>query len=95
MDKHLNIVAFDNPYPPTYGGVIDVYYKLKALANLGIKIHLHFYAKEKGDSSELEKICEEVVIYNRSIGLFKHLSTSPYIVQSRTAKALKLNLKKK
>lgn len=42
LDKHLNIVAFDNPYPPTYGGVIDVYYKLKSLAETGLKIHLHF-----------------------------------------------------
>ena len=46
MDKHLNIIAFDNPYPPIYGGVIDVYYKINELAKLGIKIHLHYFSKK-------------------------------------------------
>ncbi len=31
-DKYLHIISFDIPYPPNYGGVIDVFYKLKALA---------------------------------------------------------------
>jgi len=39
-DKHLHIVSFDVPAPPSYGGVIDVYYKARALADLGVKVHL-------------------------------------------------------
>ena len=42
-DKHLHIVSFDIPYPPNYGGVIDVYYKLKALHRKGVKIILHCF----------------------------------------------------
>ena len=30
-DPELNIVSFDVPYPPDYGGVIDVFYKIKEL----------------------------------------------------------------
>ena len=33
--KEVEIISFDVPYPPNYGGVIDVYYKLKALKKAG------------------------------------------------------------
>lgn len=94
MDKHLNIVAFDNPYPPTYGGVIDVYYKLKSLAETGLKIHLHFFSKQNNNAKILNTLCEEVFIYKRKIGLFKQITTNPYIVQSRESADLKTNLNK-
>ena len=42
-ERQLHIVAFDIPYPPNYGGVIDVWYKLKALHAKGIKIILHCF----------------------------------------------------
>ena len=42
-DMKLNVVSFDIPYPPDYGGVIDIYYKIKALNSAGIKIHLHCF----------------------------------------------------
>ena len=32
--KELQIVCFDNPYPPDFGGVIDVYYKIKSEKDL-------------------------------------------------------------
>ncbi len=32
VEQHLHIISFDVPAPPDYGGVIDVYYKAKALA---------------------------------------------------------------
>ena len=32
MEKHLHIVAFNVPLPANYGGVIDVFYRLKALS---------------------------------------------------------------
>ena len=38
MQKTLQIVIFDNPCPPDYGGVIDVFYKIKALKALGVRI---------------------------------------------------------
>ena len=32
--KNINIVSFDIPYPPNYGGIIDVFYKIKALKGM-------------------------------------------------------------
>ena len=51
MNKHLHIVSFDVPYPPDYGGAIDVYYKLKALHEEGIKIYLHCFEYGRGESA--------------------------------------------
>ena len=42
-NKRLHIVAFDVPFPANYGGAIDVFYKLKALHQLGIRITLHCF----------------------------------------------------
>ena len=42
-NSELNIVSFDVPYPPDYGGAIDIYYKIATLNNLGIKIYLHCF----------------------------------------------------
>ena len=39
MTKAVNIVSFNIPYPPNYGGVIDVFFKIKALSKAG-KINL-------------------------------------------------------
>ena len=41
--REIHIVCFDVPHPPDYGGVIDIYYKVKSLHELGIKVHLHCY----------------------------------------------------
>ena len=41
MEKHINIIALNIPFPANYGGVIDIYYKLYALSRCGFKIHLH------------------------------------------------------
>ena len=30
MEKHINIIALNIPFPANYGGVIDIYYKLYA-----------------------------------------------------------------
>lgn len=88
-DKHLHIVAFDIPYPPNYGGVIDVYYKLKTLHELGIKIHLHCFEYPGRDrTAELEKFCREVHYYPRRTGLVSAFSHKPYIVVSRKSEQL-------
>lgn len=90
--KHLHIVSFDVPWPANYGGVIDVFYKLKALAAKKINIHLHCYAYGRKPAIELEKICHTVHYYKRNISkkhLFKNL---PYIVSSRNSEELTNNL---
>ncbi len=94
-DRFLHIVSFDIPYPPNYGGVIDVYYKLKALHRKGIRIILHCFEYPGRERSEkLNEYCHEVHYYPRLIGFKSALSTKPYIVSSRKSKALLENLKK-
>ena len=41
--KHLHIVALNIPFPANYGGAIDIYYKVKALHEIGYTIHLHCF----------------------------------------------------
>ena len=88
-DKYLHIVAFDIPYPPNYGGVIDVFFKLKALHRKGIKIILHAFEYPGRDrSDEMDKYCEAVHYYERLIGFRSAMSLKPYIVSSRKSKKL-------
>ena len=64
MNKTLHIVSFANPLPADYGGAIEVYYKLKALNELGIKIifHVFLYGKQKKDH-RLNQYCYQVYYY--------------------------------
>jgi hypothetical protein len=92
--KHLHIISFDIPYPPNYGGVIDVYYKLKTLAEEGVKIHLHCYEYGRNQASELESLCQEVIYYKRSIYKNPFYGKLPYIVSTRNTQELIDNLLK-
>jgi len=90
--KHIHIVSFDIPYPANYGGVIDVYYKLKALHDLGILIHLHCFEYGRQSSEKLNQICKSVTYYPRKTNLLRGLSSMPYIVKSRLSRTLIQNL---
>jgi hypothetical protein len=94
MDKAINIVSFNIPWPANYGGVIDVYYKLKALHDCGVKIILHCFEYERPRAFELEMLCEEVYYYRRRTGILSNLSMLPYNVYSRKAPTLIKNLLK-
>ncbi|NCX95740.1 MAG: glycosyltransferase [Chitinophagia bacterium] len=82
-NKLIHIVAFDVPYPPNYGGAIDVYYKIKALHECGCKIVLHCFDYGRGKASALEAMCEQVYYYPRQTGLRGLSLNTPYIVNSR------------
>jgi len=88
----LNIIAFDVPYPPNYGGVIDVFYKLKALAQLGVKIHLHCFDYGRGEQNILEEYAVKVSYYERKQNPLSLITKKPYVVVSRSSKTLKLGL---
>ncbi|MBN1338367.1 MAG: glycosyltransferase [Bacteroidales bacterium] len=95
-EKALHIVSFDIPYPPNYGGVIDVYYTIKELHRMGIKVHLHCFEYPGRDrKKELEEVCESVIYYPRLLGLKYALSYKPYIVNSRKSDDLLQNLLKR
>ena len=93
QEKILNIVAFDNPFPPYYGGVIDVYYKIKALHQMGYKIHLHCFVTEVPELSiELQKITASVYLYEAKPKWFHLWSNLPISVISRSNSDLVKNL---
>ncbi|MBC8046076.1 MAG: glycosyltransferase [Fimbriimonadaceae bacterium] len=92
-DIHVNIISFNIPYPPDYGGLIDVFYKIKALHAAGIKIHLHCFEYGRNKYRELEVLCEEVIYYKRKPMWKGFFSDKPFIVSSRNNKKLKENLK--
>ena len=92
-DKHIHIVSFDIPYPPDYGGIIDVFYKIYYLHKAGYKVILHcFQYKDKKASEVLERYCEKVYYYRRDLSFKKHLSFLPFTVYSRMNKELLHNL---
>lgn len=86
--KSLHIVSFDVPYPADYGGVIDVFFKIKALHQLGVRIHLHCYEYGREHSKELLKYCEKVYYYRRRVYKNPILGRRPYIVTSRQSDEL-------
>lgn len=83
MDKFLHIVSFNVPLPANYGGVIDVFYKIKSLHQEGVKIILHCFLYNRERNPELEKYCEKVIYYQRKSGLYYLFSWKPYIVLTR------------
>jgi glycosyltransferase involved in cell wall biosynthesis len=92
--NHLHIISFDIPWPASYGGVIDVFYKIKALSELGWKIHLHCFAYGRQPADLLNNYCEEVIYYERHIYKSRLLKLLPYIVCSRDNELLISNLLK-
>ncbi len=79
----IEVVSFNIPYPPNYGGVIDVYHKLAALKKLGVNVILHAFQYNRQPAKELEQICDKVYYYRRDTSLIKQFSALPYIVVSR------------
>lgn len=94
MEKHLHIISFTIPYPVNYGGVFDLFYKLKALQKQGVLIHLHCYEYGQGEQEELNKYCYSVHYYKRKIGHTGFTISCPYIVSSRSCNHLKNELLK-
>lgn len=92
MCKKLHIISFNIPFPPNYGGIIDVYHKIRALHAQGIKIILHCFEYERPRAQELESICEKVYYYKRQTGWKTNFSFLPYNVNSRRSKELLKNL---
>lgn len=94
MDNHLHVISFDVPFPANYGGVIDVYYKLKALHELGVKIHLHCFEYGRQKAKELEQCCAEVHYYHRSTTRSHLFRRKPFIVVTRSSDELMQRLLK-
>lgn len=84
----LHVVSFQIPFPPDYGGLIDVYYKLKALKEAGCTVILHTYKYGVEEQPALQNVVDTVYYYERFTGWKSMLSYLPYIVYSRRNKLL-------
>ena len=90
--KNIQIVSFNNPYPPNYGGVIDVFYKIKYLHRLDIEIYLHIFYDDRIDIENLKPFCKDIYLYKRDKSFIKFISKIPFCVSSRTSNQIYKNL---
>lgn len=75
----------DVPSPADGDVLRNIYLKIKALKDAGIKIHLHSFEFGKGQSPELESLCFAVKYYRRNNASESIISSSlPYSVASRS-----------
>lgn len=84
----LHIISPDVPYPPDYGGMVDVYYKVKFLYEAGVEIYLHCYAYGRAQQEILNKYCKAVYYYPRKTGIAGISLTLPYMLYSRRSDTL-------
>lgn len=87
-DNQIHIVSFDIPCPVNYGGVIDVFFKLKALVERGYKVHMHCFEYGRERSERLESLCETTRYYKRDMSFSNFFNKKPYIVTSRVSEEL-------
>lgn len=92
MAREMHMVAFNVPWPADYGGVIDMYYRLKALHDADIAVHLHCFSYGRPVAPQLESLCESVSYYRRDMSPLRHLSRRPFIVTSRDNAELRCKL---
>lgn len=94
-DKRIHIVAFDIPYPADYGGVIDIYHKVKSLHEQGVEVILHMYQYgREQNKAKLKKYTKELYYYKRRTFKNPFIGYLPYIVNSRNGDALIDNITK-
>ncbi len=88
MNNSIHIVSFDVPFPPNYGGVVDVFNRAKALKENGFRVVLHAFDYGRGKSHNFSEICDEIQYYGRKNFLFSFLKRKSYISESRISKEL-------
>jgi glycosyltransferase involved in cell wall biosynthesis len=95
LNRHLHIVCLDVPWPPDYGGAIDMMNRIILFKKTGVAIHLHYFMyNERGTPNELNQYCEKIYIYERKTGSRGLSAKLPYIVASRINDQLAQNLKR-
>jgi len=92
LSNELEIIALNVPYPPNYGGAIDIYYRIKALENQGIKINLHSFVYDRPEHKKLENF--NTKYYPRKSHIRSFSLHTPIIINSRQSKILLNNLLK-
>ncbi len=87
----IHIITHDVPYPADFGGVIDLFYKIRALHAEGVGIHLHCFVKKRPPQEALNAYCLSVNYYPRKKS-GRHFFRLPYIVSSRISEDLNRRL---
>lgn len=68
-----------------YGGVFDLFHKIRSLHEAGVRVHLHCFEYGRGPQPMLNEYCEEVYYYSRCQGHKAFSHRLPYIVCSRSS----------
>lgn len=76
-------MSFTIPFPANYGGIIDVFYKIKSFKKAGVQVILHCYQYNRNEAAELQQYCQEVHYYKRNMNPALLISAKPFIVASR------------
>lgn len=92
MSEHLHIVTHDIPWPMDYGGVMDLYCKIRTLHANGVLIHLHCFTTGGKPQPELERFCVSINYYPRTRNLSGFSFRLPFIVSSRICSSLSRRL---
>jgi len=83
-DIDLHIVTFAVPYPPNYGGAIEVWNRLRALSNAGVRIGLHCFVYGQYLAQDILKdTAKEVHYYPRSVWPVFFDKGQPFVISSR------------
>jgi hypothetical protein len=93
-ERRLHIITHDVPWPADYGGVVDLFYKIKALHEAGVKIYLHCFVNKRPPQENLKRYCEQVYYYKRKADITGFSFRLPFTVNSRKNDDLIRNLKK-
>jgi arsenate reductase-like glutaredoxin family protein len=91
-ERHLHIITHDVPWPADFGGVMDLFYKIKTLHQNGVKIYLHCFVNERPKQDELNKYCAKVYYYQREKSWTRFSFRVPFIVSTRKSAELLTNL---
>lgn len=86
--KAIHIVSLDVPFPPDYGGVIDIYFRAKALKDLGVYVILHCFEYGRGIEHDFQEIANEIHYYKRKKSLWTNFKKEPFIVATRRSENL-------
>ena len=65
-----------------------MFFKVKALSEIGVKVHLHCFHYGRPKAKELDKLCASVHYYPRHTGKHQLFNSLPYVVVSRRGEAL-------
>lgn len=90
--RSIHMICLSIPWPPDYGGAIDMWYKIQAFRRAEIPVILHCFEYDRPQSPVLEKYCENVYYYPRQRRVRDLLSIVPFIVKSRKNSRLVKNL---